>query len=197
MIYQVFHQPHLLASCDTTSTKNRPIGVGAAVGFCQEQHRLHDALGPDHISPLNPKLNEWTAIYWLWKNLANLDDPDGWIGLSHYRRPAPAFARCSEVAVVEAMLCHDDVIAWIPNISSLAQQAAKDHPGLVHTILAAISRCYGRAACDEAQQCVNQHLVHPFSNCFIMKKDRFEHYAGWCWKILGLLIDVHRQNNPG
>ena len=39
----------------------------------------------DNISWLNPYINEITAIYWLWKHLDTLGDPD-YIGLHHYRR---------------------------------------------------------------------------------------------------------------
>lgn len=39
----------------------------------------------DNISHLNRDFNEWTAIYWAWKNYDKLGNPD-YIGLSHYRR---------------------------------------------------------------------------------------------------------------
>lgn len=39
----------------------------------------------DNISHLNIDCNEWTAIYWAWKNYDKLGNPD-YIGLMHYRR---------------------------------------------------------------------------------------------------------------
>lgn len=39
----------------------------------------------DNISELNRDINEWSAIYWAWKNYDKLGNPD-YIGLMHYRR---------------------------------------------------------------------------------------------------------------
>lgn len=39
----------------------------------------------DNISEKNPSYNEMTAVYWAWKNYADLGDPD-YIGFMHYRR---------------------------------------------------------------------------------------------------------------
>ena len=39
----------------------------------------------DNISELNRDVNEWSAIYWVWKNYDKIDNPD-YIGLCHYRR---------------------------------------------------------------------------------------------------------------
>ena len=39
----------------------------------------------ENISDLNRYLNECTAIYWAWKNLDKLGNPD-YVGLAHYRR---------------------------------------------------------------------------------------------------------------
>ena len=39
----------------------------------------------DNISHLNREFNEWTTIYWAWKNYDKLGNPD-YIGLNHYRR---------------------------------------------------------------------------------------------------------------
>jgi len=39
----------------------------------------------ENISELNRDLNEWTVLYWAWKNYDKLGNPD-YIGLCHYRR---------------------------------------------------------------------------------------------------------------
>ncbi len=48
----------------------------------------------ENISELNRDLNEWTVLYWAWKNYDKLGNPD-YIGLCHYRRffELPIFKR--------------------------------------------------------------------------------------------------------
>ena len=48
-----------------------------------EEHTIGDNTG-DNISELNSYINEWTAIYWLWKNYCEIGNPEV-IGLIHYR----------------------------------------------------------------------------------------------------------------
>lgn len=48
------------------------------------QNMIGDDTG-DNISELNRDFNEWTALYWAWKNYDKLGNPD-YIGLCHYRR---------------------------------------------------------------------------------------------------------------
>lgn len=61
----------------------RPIQVGAG----NTEHRIDknyylDNSGSDHISEKNPNYSEMSALYWMWKNLADEDV----VGLMHYRR---------------------------------------------------------------------------------------------------------------
>lgn len=44
-----------------------------------------DTGGQNNQSYLNREINEWTAIYWAWKNYDRLGNPE-YIGLMHYRR---------------------------------------------------------------------------------------------------------------
>lgn len=49
---------------------------------------LKNTIGDDtgeNISELNREVNEWSAIYWAWKNYDKLQNPE-YIGLCHYRR---------------------------------------------------------------------------------------------------------------
>ena len=48
---------------------------------------LKDNTG-DNISWVNPFVGPITCLYWAWKNLDKLENPD-WIGLNHYRRLFP------------------------------------------------------------------------------------------------------------
>lgn len=59
----------------------KAIQVGAALHPEVDLGFLKDNVG-DNISEKNPKYCEWSALYWGWKNLKNLE----YKGLAHYRR---------------------------------------------------------------------------------------------------------------
>ena len=48
------------------------------------QNMIGDDTG-DNISDKNLTYNEFTAVYWAWKNYDKIGNPD-YIGLNHYRR---------------------------------------------------------------------------------------------------------------
>jgi len=192
MIYQIFHKPELLDVCDTASTGNRPMAVGPAALACRQPGILTDAEGTDQISALNLQLNEWTGIYWLWRHLPELTDSDAWIGVSHYRRPAPAFMR-TDGAIVDRLLRDYDLLAWIPNISALEQQAAPANPGLFATIWTTVEAVFDRPLRERLTAMSAVPMIHPFSNCFVMTKPRFADYAAWSWRLLEpLVVAAHR-----
>ncbi|MFM6954528.1 MAG: DUF4422 domain-containing protein [Sphingobacteriaceae bacterium] len=77
-IFSVFHKEYPIPRADYI----KPIQVGAALspiklGF------ITDDVG-DNISERNPTWCELTALYWIWKNLNQIDTQ--YIGLVHYRR---------------------------------------------------------------------------------------------------------------
>ncbi len=192
MIYQLFDTSEAHDQCAWKKPGIRPLGIGAAVDFCQAHECLHAARGQDHIHGLYGLLNDWTAIYWLWKNLKSLGDPHDWIGLSDIRRPCPSFM-VEDTKSVESLLEYYDILAWNPSVCSLEKEDKEQHPGLTHTILACISACYGQSMCDQGAVLASNLFIHPFSNCFVMKKDRFAQYAEWSWGILQLLVAVAEQ----
>lgn len=59
----------------------KAIQVGAALHPEMDLGFLKDNVG-DNISEKNPKYCEWSALYWGWKNLKNVE----YKGLAHYRR---------------------------------------------------------------------------------------------------------------
>ena len=59
----------------------KAIQVGAALHPEMDLGFLKDNVG-DNISEKNPKYCEWSALYWGWKNLNNVE----YKGLAHYRR---------------------------------------------------------------------------------------------------------------
>lgn len=62
----------------------------------------------DNISDKNRELCELTSIYWAWKNLDKLDNPD-YIGFMHYRRHLCFNLKCEE-KIDHAGLLYSDVI---------------------------------------------------------------------------------------
>lgn len=75
-IYVVTHKPFDVPSLDDSY---RCIQAGAEIN--EDLGYLKDNEG-NHVSDLNPYLNECTAMYWIWKN----DTTSKFVGLNHYRR---------------------------------------------------------------------------------------------------------------
>ena len=89
-----YHEPSTLFKDDVLT----PINGGRAIlkkkyeaGLVEQdkyewlvENTIGDDSG-DNISFLNPIYNEQSIIYWAWKNLETLDNPD-YIGFMHYRR---------------------------------------------------------------------------------------------------------------
>lgn len=71
-IYSVVHKKYNVLS--------DKLYAALCVGGFQREGGLTEQAG-ENIAYLNPKINECTALYWIWKN-ANED----YVGLSHYRR---------------------------------------------------------------------------------------------------------------
>ncbi len=83
-----------------------PIQTGCALASELIPGMLRDDQG-ENISALNPKYCEFTALYWAWKNYAQLGCPD-YIGLMHNRR---------YMLFNESLPVPDKGITWLtPNI---------------------------------------------------------------------------------
>jgi len=71
-IYVVTHKDY--------NVKNNELYIPLCVGSYQKDGFLTEQNG-EHITHLNNKINECTALYWVWKNSAA-----EYVGLNHYRR---------------------------------------------------------------------------------------------------------------
>ncbi|MFI3300970.1 MAG: DUF4422 domain-containing protein [Candidatus Gastranaerophilales bacterium] len=61
-----------------------PIQTGRAISDEVFDHMIGDDTG-DNISERNPRYNELTAQYWVWKHYQEIGNPD-YVGFMHYRR---------------------------------------------------------------------------------------------------------------
>jgi hypothetical protein len=172
MNYQFFHRPDLYDQCIKNNVKNRVMGLGPVAKWCSENGILNDAIGDKQISSLNNMLNEWTGIYWLWKNIDSLDDDDNWIGVSHYRRPPPGFILENQSAA-DVLLASYDLISWKPLATKIRDDAECSHPGMISALLESIKKCYGPHEMTRAGIFTAIFTIHPYANCFVMKKNFF------------------------
>lgn len=61
-----------------------PIQTGRAIAKKAFDGMIGDDTG-DNISKSNPRFNELSAQYWVWKHYEEIDNPD-YVGFMHYRR---------------------------------------------------------------------------------------------------------------
>lgn len=78
---------HFINDIDPEGEVYVPVMGGHALGNVPEEFAdmQGDDTGNDNLSELNPYLCEFTHMYWMWKNLDQLGNPNH-VGLSHYRR---------------------------------------------------------------------------------------------------------------
>lgn len=77
-IFSVFHKQYPVPACDfITPIQVNKQATGIETGF------ISDDTG-DNIAGKNERFCEYTALYWIWKNLDQFSADN--IGLSHYRR---------------------------------------------------------------------------------------------------------------
>lgn len=168
-----------------------PIQVGAegkeSIGF------IRDNTG-DHISQNNERYCELTAAYWAWKNLKA-----DYYGIVHYRRHftcTPKTARLGkdkfklimDKAEAEAVLKDVDLI--VPGKRKYYIETLRSHYAhlpftyekdiqVLEEVINEISPEYN----DIFQTVMNRTWAYMF-NMFVMKKEYFQQYCEWMFKIL-------------
>lgn len=185
-----------------------PIQVGSILSDKLLEDMLHDHIG-ENISELNYSFCELTAIYWAWKNLDKLDNPE-YIGLFHYRRHFAFWDNIEESSVVtpwyfdelnddyinHARLQDDNIVRLISKYDLIVPIMLPQENGLsnrdqyanYHNIddldmtIEILLHKY-----PEYQDVVNEYLklkkTH-FFNMGVMRIDIFNQYAEWLFDIL-------------
>ena len=157
-----------------------PIHVGRAVSKCTDA--MVDMIGDDtgdNISAKNPSFCELTAQYWAWKNLKDVD----YVGLCHYRRYFQTEITNQNVddllgsqydLILAPSLCENNKVGdrlvratSLEDIYIFVQCIKKVSPEYYTTAMSVLSR----------------NTVSPY-NMFIMKKERFDDFAEWQFKVL-------------
>lgn len=156
-----------------------PLQVGRAnnkdLGF------LCDNTG-DSISDLNPYFSELTGIYWVWKNIHNID----YVGICHYRRyPVNTQNKLFTGSELMELLSKYDIIT--SKMLSLPGNyydgfGVNHHSKDLHTLESVIREKYPQYLKEYL------HFIHSpntyFGNIFITSKKNFDAYCTWLFDIL-------------
>ena len=82
---EVLEPIHAGRSCADEASKDGMLPRDDYDWLCRKMIGDDTGGGQNNISHLNRDINEWSVIYWAWKNYEKLGNPD-YIGLMHYRR---------------------------------------------------------------------------------------------------------------
>lgn len=188
----------------------QPIELGCAKNGRRIEGILYDDDG-DNISELNPQYCELTAQYWAWKNLD--EDYYGFCHYRRYFNfsdevfPEDEYGNIREVypgdyaikkygldeeTIEKLVKKYDIVITEEKDVSNLPDHATSiidqyDKASLLHvedieTIISVIHDLTPEY--DQAAKEFLNGTKTSFCNMYILKKEIFEHYAEWMFKIL-------------
>lgn len=138
---------------------------------------LTDADG-DNISDLNEFFHEGTGIYWIWKNINDIE----YIGIEHYRR---RWANISEEDI-KAQLSSNDVITMEPFIlpNSLYEQYKNCHSLIDIESIKIIIKNYFPSYIKSWEKYIEKdNILYP-CNMFIMKKKDFNKMCDFVFFII-------------
>ncbi len=140
----------------------------------------------DNISIKNPNFCELTGIYWAWKNLSA-----NYIGLSHYRRHFSYKKQKDKFESVltfkQAQTLLDKTPCILPKKQKYYIENLYDHYAHTHDVahLEVIRNILSEQPeyLPEFDKLKKRTSAHMF-NMFIMRKDIFDSYCEWLFKIL-------------
>ncbi len=139
----------------------------------------------DNISDLNCYYSELTGIYWVWKNVHDVD----YVGVCHYRRYL--------LNEKDLVFTKDEILKKLSNYDLLTSKCIK----LVYSYYYGFSDNHNIKDLDETGEVIK--LIHPeyydtfirlvhgsrtyFGNICIMKKSLFDEYCSWLFPIFSML----------
>ena len=146
----------------------------------------------DNISELNRDINEWSAIYWAWKNYDKLGNPD-YIGLCHYRRlfDFSDVIKTTNYSLLNRLgLNKKDLNKLLSKYDFVYREGFKVHDNTQHTFdyyqpNVNLSENYHSILYKQFQKFENEQVFYA-GNMFIMKKDDFFNY---CENVFPLMFD--------
>tara|TARA_Y100001934_G_C12323561_1_gene761341 strand:+ start:1192 stop:1890 length:699 start_codon:yes stop_codon:yes gene_type:complete len=174
MIYQFYHNEETFESCES-SALNTPWGIGESI---------YNSTNRTNINNLNKELCEWTGIFDVWKNEVNKHN---WIGVSHYRRPAPSSLRKSQ-GLVDNLLNNYQAITWHSSTIYIKKHVEYHHGSLWNLLDSLVRYNFSDEEIVLYESLLNRPMIHPLANCFIMKSVDFEAYCNWVWKIINPIV---------
>lgn len=179
-VYVVTHRAYPLM--------NRKPYVPLCVGGYSTPEYVSESQG-DNISYLNPKLDECTAMYWIWKNTASK-----YVGLNHYRR---YFYRNDNLTMenflrgrdIESLLVNYDIIlpkTWLTELSieeDLKKVVGRELYEKAHRILRECIWRHQRPYVDKFDKIMRGHATY-YCNMFIAKREIFDEYCKWLFSFI-------------
>ena len=212
-VLEVCHKPYRQSRADCLV----PVHAGRAVAAERSKDGTLDAsdlawlranaTGDDtgeNISAMNRNLNEFTALYWAWKNQSALGNPQ-YLGLVHYRRHFvvdfdPKGRTYGDVLGLTA----EKVRACVDRCGTCCRFFCRTAAGSVADKLKAGewgtgAWPYFERACEIirrrseedfrwVEETVNGHETGGLCSMFLMKNDVFDAYCGW---LLPVLVELH------
>ncbi len=164
-----------------------PLHVGRAgskdLGF------LSDDTG-DSISELNPYFCELTGIYWIWKNIHDID----YVGICHYRRyPVNTQNKLfTGPELMELLDRYDIITSKMLTLPGTYYEGfgVNHHSKDIHTLETVIREKHPQYL-DTYLQFVHSPYTY-FGNIFITSKKNFNAYCTWLFDIL---FEVYRRTD--
>jgi len=158
-----------------------------------EQYKDHSYLSEhtgENIAHLNPKINECTALYWMWKNT----DCE-YVGLNHYRRRfyndwnrnsgnyldgfhLKEILEEYDLVMAEALLCNGQTV-WEQLRVSVSEDAFEKGMAVVRAALMKHQPDY-----MEAFEAVLQGHAFYICNMFVTRREILNQYCEWLFSFL-------------